>query len=133
MRRLLVDTGGWIAHLDRKEKDHARMVAALKSFQGRLVTSDYVFDESVTLCVAHMGHAAATRLGDSLLSAEMADLVHVSPDNLRAAWKLFRARPDKDYSFTDCTSFVLMRALGIEEAATLDDDSRREGFRVLPG
>ena len=36
------------------------------------------------------------------------------------------------YSFTDCTSFVLMRRLAIEEVATLDADFTREGFRVCP-
>lgn len=50
-----------------------------------------------------------------------------------AVWDLFQARGDKSYSFTDCTSFALMRRLGLEEAVALDADFRREGFRVLPG
>ncbi len=41
-------------------------------------------------------------------------------------------RPGKTYSFADCTSFVLMRRLGITRAATLDADFAREGFEVLP-
>ena len=49
-----------------------------------------------------------------------------------AAWKLFLDRPDKRYSFTDCTSFALMRRLGIEVALALDDHFRQEGFEVLP-
>ncbi|MFT3773889.1 MAG: hypothetical protein QM820_51630 [Minicystis sp.] len=45
---------------------------------------------------------------------------------------MFLARPDKRYSFTDCTSFVLMRRLGLRTAVSLDDDFRQEGFEVLP-
>ena len=48
------------------------------------------------------------------------------------AWKLFARRADKEYSFTDCVSFEIMRRLGITRAAALDDDFRREGFTVLP-
>ena len=49
-----------------------------------------------------------------------------------AAWDLFQKRRDKTYWFTDCTSFVVMRRLGLEAAITLDDDFRREGFSALP-
>jgi predicted nucleic acid-binding protein len=36
------------------------------------------------------------------------------------------------YSYTDCTSFVLMRRLRIQQAIALDADFQREGFLLLP-
>ena len=47
-------------------------------------------------------------------------------------WRLFLARRDKEYSFTDCTSFVLMRRLGLDAALALDADFAQEGFRTFP-
>ena len=62
----------------------------------------------------------------------MVDLVRVTADDERDAWGLFEARPDKQYSYTDCTSFALMRRLGVDTAIALDDDFAREGFATLP-
>lgn len=39
----------------------------------------------------------------------------------------------RGYSFTDCTSFVLMRRIGIHTAVALDDQFRQDGFEVMPG
>ncbi len=60
------------------------------------------------------------------------DLVRLTPEDEQAAWALLVARPDKQYSFTDCTSFALMRRLGLTMALTLDTDFEREGFEVVP-
>ena len=38
----------------------------------------------------------------------------------------------KTYSYTDCTSFVVMRRLGLHTAIALDADFQREGFALLP-
>jgi len=43
----------------------------------------------------------------------------------------FRHR-DEDYSFTDCTSFVVMRDLRLKEALTTDRHFRQMGFHVVP-
>jgi predicted nucleic acid-binding protein len=47
------------------------------------------------------------------------------------ALSLYRARPDKTYSLTDCISFVVMRERGIEDALTYDRHFEQEGFRAL--
>ena len=132
MRRLFVDASAWLALTNRADEAHEAVRSALGAFVGRLVTSNHVFDETVTLCRYRLGHAVAAQVGDTLLDTEAVDLVHVTPADERAAWELFLDRPDKAYSFTDCTSFALMRRLGIDEAAALDDDFRREGFTVRP-
>lgn len=66
------------------------------------------------------------------LDSDEVELLRVTADDERSAWQLFLGRPDKKYSFTDCTSFVVMRRLGITTAAALDDDFVREGFRIVP-
>ena len=127
---LFVDTSAWFALVNRSDPDHRRVRKVLESFRGRLTTSNYVFDETVTLCRYRLGHDAACRVGDRLRDGKLADLARATPDDESAAWKLFRGREDQRYSFTDCVSFVMMRRLGIRQAAACDDDFKREGFAV---
>ena len=131
MKRLFVDTSAWFAYANRSDRDHRRVRDAMNGFVGRLVTTNFVFDETVTLVAGRYGHEAATRIGEALIGAKGIDLTRVTANDERAAWQLFVERPDKGYSFTDCTSFTVARRLEITEVAALDDDFRREGFTVV--
>jgi predicted nucleic acid-binding protein len=46
---------------------------------------------------------------------------------------LFGARPDNNWSLTDCISFVVMRDEGIIDALTGDRHFEQAGFKVLLG
>lgn len=132
MRRVFVDTSAWFAYINAADPDHERVDHTLANQRGRLLTSNFVFDEVVTLCLYRLGHAAAVRVGNVLLGGGFLDVIRVTPADERSAWSLFAARTDKTYSFTDCTSFVLMRRLAIKQAVTVDSDFGREGFDCLP-
>ena len=133
MEQLFVDTSAWYAFANRSDPEHAKVGEVLEEFAGRLVTSNFVFDELIALCVArHRRHAAIAKFGALVLTPSVADVVRVTAEDERAAWRLFVARPDQTYSFTDCTSFVLLRRLGIAQAAALDEHFAIEGFRVIP-
>jgi predicted nucleic acid-binding protein len=132
MQSLFVDTSAWFAYANRKDQGHAIVRSAITGVAGRLVTSNYIFDETVSLCLYRLGHDAAARVGAVLLDPDTIDLIRVTPEDEIAAWSLFRQRSVQGYSFTDCTSFVLMRRLGISTALALDEDFRAEGFVVIP-
>ena len=129
--RLFVDTSAWFAFANRRDGDHRAVAALLRTPGLRLVTSNYVFDETITLCRRRLGHDVASRVGEVLRGDEV-DLLQVTTDDQHAAWRLFLGRADQEYSFTDCTSFVLMRRLRLRTAAALDDDFAREGFQARP-
>ncbi len=132
MDRLFVDTSAWFAYANRADPDHRRVRQTLARFTGRLVTSNFVLDETVTLCLFRLGHPAAVTVGEVLMSEPSIDLVRLTPEDEQAAWSLFIARSDKQYSFTDCTSFALMRRLGLTKALALDTDFKQEGFAMMP-
>lgn len=132
MKRLFVDTSAWFAYVNRKDPDHGPVRTVLRAFQGRLVTSNYIFDETITLCLDRLGHSTAAVIGATLREPAVVDLARLTAADEETAWDLFLDRPDKTYSFTDCTSFVLMRRLGVSQAVSLDEDFRRQGFDVLP-
>lgn len=49
----------------------------------------------------------------------------------RGAAELYRARPDKNWSLTDCLSFIVMEQRGLTEALTTDRDFEQAGLRAL--
>ncbi len=59
-------------------------------------------------------------------------MIRMTPEDEQHAWVLWLARPDKTYSFTDCTSFVVMRRLGLQSVIAVDTDFQREGFLLPP-
>ncbi|MFN0206924.1 MAG: type II toxin-antitoxin system VapC family toxin [Planctomycetota bacterium] len=132
MIRVFVDSSAWFAFINKKDAEHASVRSAMKNFEGRMVTSNFIFDELLTLCNYRLGHKTATAVGNFLLTSNSIDLVRMTPDDEKAAWEIFKKRHDKNYSFTDCTSFALMQRLKIESCIALDDDFAQEGFKVLP-
>lgn len=132
MQRLFVDTSAWFAFANRGDPEHKGVAALLGKPRGRLITSNFIFDETVTLCLHRLGRPVAQKVGCVLLDTARVDLLRITPEDENAAWELFCKRPDHTYSFTDCTSFVIMRRLGINTAAALDDDFASEGFESLP-
>lgn len=132
MERLFVDTSAWFAYVNRADRDHKEVAKVFKSFEGRLLTTNFVFDEIVTLCGARLGWRVAQQVGEILLDPAVVDLVRLTARDEKAAWDLFRQRGDKTYSFTDCTSFSLMKRLGLATALALDHHFWQEGFELVP-
>ena len=132
MKRVFVDTGAWYALIDAKDPDHCAVAACLAQHGGRLATSNFVFDETVTLLRYRLGHRTARTFGDALLAGGIAPVLRLTPADEARAWEIFARYRDKGFSFTDCTSFALMKSLGIASAVALDEDFRAFGILCLP-
>jgi hypothetical protein len=135
VKALFVDTAGWMACADAADPAHgpARTGRDAALEAGRfLLTTDYVVDETLTLVRMRLGLAAAEAWWAQVEGS--ARVRHEAIDALRAEKAravMFRHR-DKHYSFTDCTSFVVMRELRLKEVLTTDRHFRQMGFHVLP-
>jgi len=132
VKRLFIDTGAWYALADRKDPDHLRVADFLENQTLELVTTNCVFDESVTLIRYRLGFAAAKSFGDHLLRAGGASLLSVGRRDEARAWDIFTRYRDKSFSYTDCTSFAIMQRLKIDSAVAIDDDFRAFGLNCLP-
>lgn len=98
-----------------------------------LVTSDYVLGETHTILRVRAGHGIAVQFGEAIRASRLLHVKFVSPEILDKAWRLFKGYPDKDFSFTDCTSFIVMERLRISTAFTFDAHFRQYGrFTAKP-
>ena len=123
---VFVDTGAWIALTDRSDQYHsaaADIYSRLKQRRERLVTTDYVLDETLTRLRYDAGHAHAMRFLELTEQGERSGVVlrvHVTEDIFQSAVALFRQYTTAALSFTDCTSFVVCRRHAIAEAFAFD-------------
>jgi len=131
MNRVFVDTSGWYAYAREDEPAHGPVRKAIEQWEGRLVTTDFVFDEIVTLARMRLGSAHAARIGDTLLDPGVVELVRLLPEDFEDAWALFKKNKDKSWSFTDCSSFAVMRRLRLTSAVATDRHFRQAGFEIL--
>ena len=135
MNAVFVDTAGWMASADLADPDHPRSLAARDAAleAGRiLVTTDFVADETLTLLRARLGLRAAAEWWRTIESTPRVRWERIDSERFEKARQIFFQHHDKDYSFTDCTSFVVMRELRLTQALTADRHFRQMGFQVLP-
>ena len=63
----------------------------------------------------------------------MATIYYLTKDDIRDTWQVFTRYADKEWSFTDCASKVIMEKLGITEAFAFDQHFRQFGtVNVVP-
>jgi hypothetical protein len=133
---IFIDTGAWVALELPRESKHGAAAACLERIRGGVhgaaVTSDFVLDETLTLLRMKAGLAAAESVAKRAMESESVRVAYVGPETFRQAWEMMRSRRDKKWSLTDCTSFLLMRELGITVAFTLDGNFEEAGFERIP-
>lgn len=135
MKGLFVDTAGWMACADQADPQHRRSCEARDAALKRgeiLVTTDYVVDETLTLLRRRLGLGAAKAWWQQIDGSSRLRWEWIDTARAEKARGLFFGYRDKDYSFTDCTSFIVMQELRIKEALTTDRHFRQMRFRILP-
>jgi len=130
---IFVDTGAWFAAFVPNDPDHSAADSWLTQNREPLVTTDYVLDELLTLLKRRGEFERAIRLGQAILDGTIARFEWISPNDLNSAWDIFRRFRDKGWSFTDCTSRVVMERLTIPVAFSFDEHFRQFGnVAVVP-
>jgi len=131
---VFADASFFFALAAKRDAAHASAVGQLGTLlrqERRIVTTDYVVDEALTLTKARTNAAVAVALLDRIDRSEAIEVELVSLGRFDLAKVFFRQHADHDYSFTDCTSFVVMRELRLTEVLTTDSHFVEAGFRAL--
>jgi predicted nucleic acid-binding protein len=130
---IFVDTSAWYAFHSVRDVNHAAATQAMNAFSEPLVTTDYIVDETLTIFRARGESRLARTFGTRVIDGHSAKIIDVAEVDFADAWDIFRRFADKDWSFTDCTSRVIMQRLGIQREFAFDDHSRQfDTVMVLP-
>lgn len=133
---LFVDSSAWIGLFGRADKYYhpaSQAFSTLNTQPQHLFTSDYVIDETLTHILITYGRHNALRFGRWVLSASFVDILRVDENVWQAAWEMFQNYDDKQWAFTDCTSFALMRQHNLHRAFAFDRHFEQAGFQLWPG
>ena len=134
MRRIFADAVYWIAVANRKDQWNANVMRVMRSLGvPMIVTTEEVLDEFLT---HYSGHGSvlrnvAARTVEKALSNPLVNVLPQSHQSFLDGLVLYKARPDKEYSLTDCISMRTRRQEGITEVLTHDDHFTQEGFIKL--
>lgn len=138
MVAVYVDASALAALINSRDQNYANAQKLLKHLQlekASLITTDYIIDEAATLLLTRSRNGYYYALA-------MLNWVFDPNSNLRIEWvekaifktatKIFRRfNKDKQWPFTDCTSYVVMKELGIKTAFTFDEHFRQMGFKIV--
>lgn len=134
MRSVFADTFYWAALTSTEDAAHERALSLSRAIAAdRIVTTDEVLAEYLAFFSGarpSIRAQAADNVADLIRSSTVL-VVPQSRKSFLAGLELYRARPDKHYSLTDCISMQTMRKEGLTEALTNDRHFEQEGFRAL--
>lgn len=131
---VFVDTSGLYALVEKNDAHHRaarRAVEDLLRGGRKLVLTDYIVDETTTLANARSGKRVAMRVLDLLEQSAGIRIEWVGSLRFEATTTFFRKHADRGYSFTDCTSFIVMSELELTQALTTDKHFPEAGYEAL--
>jgi predicted nucleic acid-binding protein len=136
--KLFVDTWGWLALADRSDAKHSLAADCYRErskLSGHLVTSNFVLDKLLTLLFLRLPFAEAATFANAIFASPAVTTEMVTRERFRTAMELRLKFADKPrISFTDLTSMVIMKELGISDVMTADNHFIHVGmgFQILP-
>ena len=134
MTNIFIDTSAFIALLRTEDDRHVRAESRLKGFGDggiRWVTTDYVASETYTTLLGREGYRMAMEF-DRQLQLGGWQMEWIDKARFVKAQEVFRRfNKDKRWSFTDCSSYVVMKELKIKQAFAFDEHFRQMGFELL--
>ena len=134
MKKVFADAQYFVALINDKDQSHPAALAISQTLQGvTVVTTEEALNE-VLAYFAERGRylrQVATAYVDDILSDPDMVVCPQSHQTFLDGYALYKARPDKGYSLTDCISMQAMRQECISEILTHDDHFTQEGFIKL--
>jgi predicted nucleic acid-binding protein len=131
---VFVDTSAWIALINKSDAFHLKAKTirdVLIEDKSQFFVTDYVVVEIANSLSRIPWRSGAIQLINSIYESENINVVEISKKIYAEAWKLYSDRADKEWSLTDCTSFIVMNRNGISEAFTNDCHFEQAGFNIL--
>lgn len=134
MTSIFIDTNVFVALLRENDVNHKRardLALKIDREKWEAIITDYIIDETYTGLLTRVSFPAALQFDERLRSG-LWRIELIIPERFAGAQEVFRRyNKDKKWSFTDCTSYVVMKELKINQIFTFDDNFKQMGFKVL--
>jgi predicted nucleic acid-binding protein len=131
MRTVFADSFYFIAQLNPADEAHAKATAFTADFEGNLLTTDWILVEVGDAFSRPSNRERFVNFCRQLPATADLTIVPASRTLFMEGLELFAKRPDKEWSLTDCISFVVMQEQGVTEALTGDHHFEQAGFVAL--
>jgi predicted nucleic acid-binding protein len=125
------DSFYYLALVNRCDAYHQRANALADSLHGGTITTSWILTEVADALCDRAQRQGVVRLIAALRADPGCLIVPPSQELFERGWALYRERQDKDWSLTDCISFVVMRQHGVTDALTADRHFEQAGFNTL--
>jgi predicted nucleic acid-binding protein len=131
---IFVDTGAFIAMRVNDDANHKKarnFLDTIKEKKLRLHTTNFILDEVYTyFCKAH---EIAVEMAELIMNNPLIVLHRVAVEDEDRAWMILQDFDDKDFSYTDATSFAVIERLKLKTAFAFDEHFNQYGkFTVAP-
>lgn len=131
-----MNTAAFKAVFDESDEFHQEGFTVwqdLRKDNFQIWTTNFILDETFTLFRSQLGKSKTLKLRNSIAqSLKSIRIIRIYTVDEKKAWHYFEKLPGRGISFTDCTSFVIMKRNGIKKAFTFDRDFAEAGFTVIP-
>ena len=131
MTCVFADTFYFLALLNVKDTAHEKAVAISKSQGAPLLTTAWVLTELADGLADSPHRRVFRHVVEDLRDDPETVIVPPSRKLFEQGMDLYNARGDKQWSLTDCISFVVMEQHGVQDALTGDRHFEQAGFRAL--
>lgn len=133
MATYFADTSFWIGLSSKRDQHHHRAVAwhqfVIRN-RSTIVTTEAVLLEWLNALSDVSTRRIAAESYLRVRADARIEVVPLQAELMDSAIQLYRGRPDKNWSLTDCLSFLVMERRGLAEALTTDHDFEQAGFRA---
>lgn len=131
MKPVFADTFFYLAILCPTDAHHGQATEWPIRYDGPLLTTAWVLTELADAFGKTTQRMGFVRLYQSLLDDPKMEILPASEELWERGFKLYSSRSDKDWSLTDCISFVVMQEPGLKDALTGDHHFEQAGFKAL--
>lgn len=128
---IFADAGYFVAMLRTRDELRARALRWSATVSERLLLTDYVLVETANLLSNHRDRPKVTAWINQLAEDATFEVIPASQTLLDAGIAFHADREDKEWSLTDCISFLVMRERGLFAALAYDEHFVQAGFDAL--
>lgn len=128
MKTVFADTFYFLALISPEDEHHDRAKTYAATFRGAILTTEWVLTEVANGLSGTPYRREAARLIVSLPRLPNVKIIESDPECFQRGVELYAKRPDKEWSLTDCISFIVMKDEELTEALTRDRHFKQAGF-----